>query len=822
MKMRNIQFRITAKALIIWLLIGVAGMMKGYTQSFTMGNLSYTVNSDGVSVTVSSHINHNAATGLLNIPEIVSYDGTDYIVNSIGNQAFRGCNGLIGNLIIPNSITTIGNYAFYGCYGFTGNLVIPNSVTDIGDYAFQNCSGFKGSLTIGNSVTSIGNQAFMGCSGFTGSLTIPNSVTIISDYAFFGCSGFTNSLTIGDSVMSIGNFAFRNCSGFTGDLNIPNSVTLIGNSAFYHCSGFTGNLIIGNSVTTIGVDAFRVCRGFTGSLTIGNSVMSIGNYAFMGCSGFTGNLTIPNSVTQIGNYAFSGCSGFTDDLVIPDSVVSIGLSSFTGTAWYNNQPDGILYLSGCCLGYKGQKPTGVLNIQDGTRLICGSAFSFCNELTGCLIIPNSVTMIGEKAFQGCTFTGNLFLGNSMTTIGEQAFIGCSGFTGSLTIPNSVTTIENYAFYNCTGFTGSLNIGNSVNTIGSSSFLNCRGLESISVETDNSVFDSRGNCNAIINTSTNELVFGCKNTIIPNSITKIGDYAFSGCNSLIGRLTIPNSVTSIGNFAFYDCSGITNLCIPNSVTTINFSAFSGCSGLTGHLTIPNSVTYIGGESFRNCSGLSEVLILGAIPPSLGYYAYENTTCSIYVIYESLETYKTATYWSDYEDRIYPMAYTTIPAYSEGSSNWRFIASPLADSIAPTAIETIISETEYDLYQFNPSGENGEWENYKADSFNLVNGKGYLYANAGEVNVIFKGEFNENETQEVELVYNEVNPHAGWNLVGNPFPVSAYINKPYYVMNENGSGINPTPITDNTPIPACTAVFVKATGTNDTVVFTKVVQ
>lgn len=607
--MRNIQFRITAKALIIWLLIGVAGMMKGYTQSFTMGNLSYTVNSDGVSVTVSSHINHNAATGLLNIPEIVSYDGTDYIVNSIGNQAFRGCNGLIGNLIIPNSITTIGNYAFYGCYGFTGNLVIPNSVTDIGDYAFQNCSGFKGSLTIGNSVTSIGNQAFMGCSGFTGSLTIPNSVTIISDYAFFGCSGFTNSLTIGDSVMSIGNFAFRNCSGFTGDLNIP---------------------------------------------------------------------------------------------------------------------------------------------------------------------------------------------------------------------NSVTTIENYAFYNCTGFTGSLNIGNSVNTIGSSSFLNCRGLESISVETDNSVFDSRGNCNAIINTSTNELVFGCKNTIIPNSVTKIGDYAFSGCNSLIGRLTIPNSVTSIGNFAFYDCSGITNLCIPNSVTTINFSAFSGCSGLTGHLTIPNSVTYIGGESFRNCSGLSEVLILGAIPPSLGYYTYENTTCSIYVIYESLETYKTATYWSDYEDRIYPMAYTTIPAYSEGSSNWRFIASPLADSIAPTAIETIISETEYDLYQFNPSGENGEWENYKADSFNLVNGKGYLYANAGEVNVIFKGEFNENETQEVELVYNEVNPHAGWNLVGNPFPVSAYINKPYYVMNENGSGINPTPITDNTPIPACTAVFVKATGTNDTVVFTKVVQ
>ena len=167
----------------------------------------------------------------------------------------------------------------------------------------------------------------------------------------------------------------------------------------------------------------------------------------------------------------------------------------------------------------------------------------------------------------------------------------------------------------------------------------------------------------------------------------------------------------------------------------------------------------------------------------------------------------------------MAYTTVSGYGEGSSNWRFIASPLVDSIAPTAVNSLITETEYDLYQFNSLSENSEWENYKADSFNLVNGRGYLYANSAEVNVIFKGEFNEDDTKEVELVYIEGDPHAGWNLVGNPFPVSAYLNKSYYLMKEDGSGINSDEMPANTPIPPCTGVFVKAESEGETVVFSR---
>ena len=151
------------------------------------------------------------------------------------------------------------------------------------------------------------------------------------------------------------------------------------------------------------------------------------------------------------------------------------------------------------------------------------------------------------------------IGNSVTSIGEEAFSDCSGLT-SLVIPNSVTKIDYSAFYGCSGLT-SLVIPNSVTKIRDSSFSNCRGLKSITVKSGNTVYDSRDNCNAIINTATNCLICGCKNTIIPNSVTGIGRCAFYGCRGL-KSVVIPNSVTSIGDYAFYDCSGLT------SVTSLN--------------------------------------------------------------------------------------------------------------------------------------------------------------------------------------------------------------------------------------------------------------
>ena len=314
----------------------------------------------------------------------------------------------------------------------TGGITIPETVT------------YNGTTY---SVTSIGDDAFYECHGLT-SVTIPNSVTSIGKYAFWGCSGLT-SVTIGNSVTSIGNYAFASCSRLTGELTIPNSVSSIGSYAFEDCTSLT-------------------------SVTIGNSVTSIGDCAFSGCSGLT-SVTIPNSVTSIGGYAFWGCSGLTS-VTIGNSVTSIGNYAFEGTAWYNNQPDGLVYAGLIAYKYKGTMPNGTcIEIQEGTKSILSECFKNCSGLTE-LTIPNSVTSIGNDSFYGCSGLTSVTIGNSVTSIGSRSFQNCSGLT-SVTIPNSVTSIGERAFYNCSGLT-SVTIGNSVTSIGNYAFSGCRGLTDI--------------------------------------------------------------------------------------------------------------------------------------------------------------------------------------------------------------------------------------------------------------------------------------------------------------------------------------------------------
>ena len=227
-----------------------------------------------------------------------------------------------------------------------------------------------------------------------------------------------------------------------------------------------------------------------GTTSIG--VSQFKNWAFLT------SITIPDSVTSIGSYAFSGCKGLTS-ITIPDSVTSIGYRAFSNTAWYKNQPNGLVYAGKVAYKYKGTMPNNTsIVLKEGTLGIGSYAFEDCRGLMS-ITIPDSVTSIGERAFYKCTGLTSITIPDSVTSIGWGAFEGCSGLT-SITIPDSVTSIGGGAFEGCSGLT-SVTIGNGVTSIGSSTFYNCTGLTSV---------------------------------------------------------TIGNGVTSIGERAFYNCTGLTNI------------------------------------------------------------------------------------------------------------------------------------------------------------------------------------------------------------------------------------------------------------------------
>lgn len=224
----------------------------------------------------------------------------------------------------------------------------------------------------------------------------------------------------------------------------------------------------------------------------------------------------------------------------------------------------------------------------------------------------------------------IIIENGVTNIGAGAFEECKNLT-SVTIPNSVTSINYDAFDGCSALT-SITIPNSVTNIGGGSFDGCSGLTAIIVEKGNTIYDSRDNCNAIIETNSNSLILGCKNTVIPNSVTNIeggafkdcselttiiipnsvmsiGGGTFSGCSRLT-TITLPNSVTSVGESVFRDCNNLTAITIPNSVTNIGSSAFARCTNLKS-INIPESVTTIGSEAFLDCSGLTAITIPNSV-------------------------------------------------------------------------------------------------------------------------------------------------------------------------------------------------------------------
>ena len=533
-------------------------------------------------------------------------------VTSIGDGAFLGCKGLT-SFSLPNRITFISDRVFYECEGLT-SITIPNSVTSIGDDAFAYCECLT-SMTIPNSVTSIGKGAFRGCNGLI-SITIPDNVTYIGSQAFFGCSGLT-SVTIPNSVTSIGDGAFAYCSklyNVYSYIETPFEITSVfeyiprreailhvpkGSKSLYQalsCWSFNFNEIVEIDVIqhSLSIQSSDYGSVIYNGVAIRNKTISFtiddgdsATLTFTPDNGYqlasvkVGSTDVTSSVSNnqytISNISanttvtviFEASQSYTYDVEVDGIYYKLNQADKTAEVTYNKT--GGSYYSGSItipssieyqntkyrvvsIGNSAFSDSGLksISLPNSIKNIDDYSFAWCKNLIS-ISIPESVKSIGECAFYECENLSSLTLHEGITSIGQSAFSNCA--INNLYLPSTLEVIDEHAFMNCK--IPQIIIPSSVRSIGTYAFGGCKEMVSMVVESTNSYYDSRDNCNAIINTSANQLIAGCKETIIPNSVSSIGKWAFRN-NGLLTSIVLPSSVKSIGELAFGECPNLTSV------------------------------------------------------------------------------------------------------------------------------------------------------------------------------------------------------------------------------------------------------------------------
>lgn len=453
-------------------------------------------------------------------------------VTTIGTSAFDNCTRLT-TIITPDSISPqleraiVGTYWFnyiegpvyinktlyrYKTIGRTTSFIIKDSTIAIHKNAFRGNYRLT-SVRIPESVTSIGEGAFRGCS-YLQSIKLPKNLITLGDYAFYECENL-NSITLPDSLKTIGEQCFGLCKCLQS-IKIPSEVDSIGPAVFMGCK-FLKSISVQKENKTY--DSRENCNAIIKTsenkliagcykTRIPNTITHIDDFAFLAITKLT-SMAIPESVTSIGDGAFAACIKL-NKLTIPTSVDSIGGAAFNYTKWYYNQPDGGIYVNDILCAYKDEKTQNkakTFQIKEGTRAIAREVFWDCDSLRS-ISIPESVIIIGELAFADCDSLKSISLPESLIGIGDLTFANCRALT-SIKIPQNVTYIG------CGVLSG------------------CDSLKSIIVDSRNRIYDSRYNCNAIIETYTNTLIAECQNTVYSDFVHGGKEcYLYSGTDESI--------------------------------------------------------------------------------------------------------------------------------------------------------------------------------------------------------------------------------------------------------------------------------------------------
>lgn len=642
-------------------------------------------------------------------------------VKRIEGRAFAECNALT-HLSLGDSLQVLGDHAFSGCHVLQ-SVYIPASVTQINGSPFTHAYALE-TITVDANNTTFNsandcnaiistneNRLVCGCKN----TVIPTETSSIGYSAFEGCIGL-NNVVIPDGVTNVESYAFQSCINLQS-VTFPNSVTYVGCNAFSSCTALTqpvyndklfvylpqyykGAYSMPTTIKEVCCTALQWCDSLT-AITLSDSLEIINSNAFDGCRSLR-SVVIPDKVKYIYSYAFASCDSLRS-ITFPAQLEQLdeGAMSYC----YNLQH--ITWNSrDARLSWRFYDPTNYPHevLINNNLELYHPFYQIRRQITS-FTFGDSVQVVPRYLCYEMENLTSLSFGARIDSIEQHVFDGCNKinsihwnarhykdpylapYAPFYPIRDSITSftfgdsVQHIPAYICNGMSRlrQLHIPENVSSIGEFAFRYMGTLDSISVDPGNSYYDSRGNCNALIETASNTLLLGNYKTripaditgidacafrnvrnltsaTIPEGVTFIGKEAFNGCKDL-KNLTLPRKLGAINDYTFQDCDSLYNISLPDSLWYIGLRAFANCTHLQ-NITLPESTELIDQYAFSGCTGLQAITCNAIMPPSIQQTTFRGSSCPIYVPCPSINDYRTAYIWSDYGSRVAGQYYYTL--------------------------------------------------------------------------------------------------------------------------------------------------------------------